>query len=149
MINIINGNILNCTEDIICHQVNCQGYMGGGVARQLANQYKGLEEDYRIVCKEDNFDYEELKGLAYIKKFNNKYIANLFSQKPNFDTDYEMLERALNWVKKKVIDEKLSVAIPYGIGCGIANGDWNKVYKIIEEVFSDYDVTLYRLPEEK
>ena len=60
-----------------------------------------------------------------------------------------MLERALNWVKKKVIDEKLSVAIPYGIGCGIANGDWNKVYKIIEEVFSDYDVTLYRLPEEK
>ena len=64
-----------------------------------------------------------------MKKFNDKYIANLFSQKPNFDTDYEMLERALNWVKKKATDENLSVAIPYGIGCGIANGDWNTVYK--------------------
>lgn len=149
MITIKQGDILQSTEDIIVHQVNVQGIMGGGIARQLALQYPGLEEDYRIVCQEDNFNYEELKGLAYIKEFNNKYIANLFSQKPNFDTDYEMLERALNWVKKKAIDEKLSIAIPYGVGCGIANGDWNKVYKIIEEVFSDYDVTLYKLPEEK
>lgn len=117
MVKTVNGNILNSTEDIICHQVNVQGYMGGGVARQLALQYPGLEEDYRIVCQEDNFNYEELKGLAYIKKFNDKYIANLFSQKPNFDTDYKMLERALNWVKKKAIDENLSIAIPYGIGC--------------------------------
>lgn len=30
-------------------------------------------------------------------------------------------------------------------GCGIANGDWKIVYKIIEEVFRDYDVTLYKL----
>ena len=50
-----------------------------------------------------------------MKKFDDKYIANLFSQKPNFDTDYEMLERALNWVKKKATADKLSVAIPYGI----------------------------------
>lgn len=117
MVKIKQENILNCDEDIIVHQVNTQGKMGGGIARQLADRYKGLEEDYRIVCQEDNFDYEELKGLAYIKKFDNKYIANLFSQKPNFDTDYEMLERALNWVKKKSIDENLSIAIPYGIGC--------------------------------
>ena len=65
------------------------------------------------MCEEDNFKYEELKGLAYIKKFEDKYIANLFSQNPNFDTDYEMLERALNWVKRKMVDENLTVAIPY------------------------------------
>lgn len=117
MINIVNGNILDCNEDIIVHQVNCQGTMEGGVARQLALQYPRLEKDYRAVCEENKFDYEELKGLAYIKKFNNKYIANLFSQKLDFNTDYKMLERALNWVKKKATDEKLSVAIPYGIGC--------------------------------
>lgn len=27
MVKIINGNILDCTEDIIIHQVNCQGIM--------------------------------------------------------------------------------------------------------------------------
>lgn len=42
-------------------------------------------------------------------------------------------------------NNNLSIAIPYGIGCSIANGDWNKVYKIIEKVFEDYDVTLYKL----
>ena len=99
------------------------------------------------MCEENKFDYEELKGLAFIKQYNDKYIANIFSQKPNFDTDYEMMKRAFNWVKIKMQDFKLSVAIPYGIGCGIANGDWNIVYKIIEEVFSDYDVTLYKLGE--
>lgn len=113
MVKIVKENILNCDKDIICHQVNIQGVMGGGLARQLADQYPKLEEDYRIVCQENNYNYEELKGLAYIKKFKDKYIANLFSQKPNFDTDYEMLERALNCVKKKAVDKKLSVAIPY------------------------------------
>lgn len=28
MIHIKRGNILNCTENIICHQVNVQGVMG-------------------------------------------------------------------------------------------------------------------------
>ena len=27
MVNIVKGNILNCTEDIIVHQVNVQGIM--------------------------------------------------------------------------------------------------------------------------
>lgn len=39
MVKIKQGNILNCNEDIIVHQVNVQGVMGGGVARQLKLQY--------------------------------------------------------------------------------------------------------------
>ena len=71
----------------------------------------------------------------------------MFSQKPNFDTDYEAMKKALVYIKKWAENNNLTIAIPYGIGCGIANGDWNKVYKIIEEVFNDYDVTLYRLED--
>lgn len=70
---------------------------------------------------------------------------NMFSQKENFDTDYEAMKTALEEIKQYAKDFNLSIAIPYGIGCGIANGDWDKVYKIIEEVFYDYDVTLYKL----
>ena len=32
-----------------------------------------------------------------------------------------------------------SVALPYGIGCGLAGGDWNTVYDIIKEVFANDD----------
>lgn len=145
MVNIVNGNILNCKEDIIVHQVNVQGIMGGGVARQLANQFKGLEEEYSEYCKLYNNNYNQLKGQVFKIMIQGKFIMNMFSQKENFDTDYEMMKVALEEIKKYAISFNLSVAIPYGIGCGIANGDWNIVYKIIEEVFSNYDVTLYRL----
>ncbi len=70
---------------------------------------------------------------------------NMFTQKENFDTDYEAMKTALEEIKQYAKDFKLSICMPCYIGCGIANGDWSTVYKIIEEVFSDYDVTLYRL----
>ena len=70
---------------------------------------------------------------------------NMFSQKENFDTDYEAMKKALKEIKQYAKSLKLSICMPYKIGCGIANGDWNIVYKIVEEVFNDYDVTLYKL----
>lgn len=75
----------------------------------------------------------------------DKVIANMFSQKENFDTDYLNMEIALKYLKAFAQKNNLSIAIPYGIGCGIANGNWNEVYKIVEKVFSNYDVILYRL----
>lgn len=44
-------------------------------------------------------------------------------------------------------DLKLTVCMPYKIGCGIANGDWETVENIIAKVFEDYEVTLYKLGE--
>jgi O-acetyl-ADP-ribose deacetylase (regulator of RNase III) len=32
MITIVKGNALDFTEDILIHQVNCKGIMGGGIA---------------------------------------------------------------------------------------------------------------------
>lgn len=145
MIKIVNGNILNAQEDIICHQVNVQGFMGGGVARQLADKYKGLEEFYAEHCRELENDYQMLSGTVLFYKDYEKIIANMFSQMPSFDTDYISMEKCLRYIKAWAENNNLSISIPYGIGCGIANGDWNVVYKIIEKVFSDYDVTLYNL----
>lgn len=139
------GNILECNENIIVHQVNTQGIMGGGVARQLANRYINLEKEYSEFCKLYNNDYNKLKGKVFKIMLEGKIIMNMFSQKENFDTDYEAMKIALEEIKEYAKSFKLSVAIPYGIGCGIANGEWSEVYKIIDEVFSDYDVTLYKL----
>lgn len=72
---------------------------------------------------------------------------NMFSQMPDFTTDYEAMKKALIEIKEYAKSFNLSIAIPYGIGCGIASGDWDKVFQIIEEVFNDYDVTLYKLGE--
>lgn len=126
--------------------VMCFGHMSGGVAWQLSQHYPGLEEDYRKYCERHNFDYSELKGRyhSYITD-NNKAIVNMFSQKPNFVTDYEAMERCLYQIKRDAMSSKATIAIPYGIGCGIANGDWEEVYRVIDKVFKGYKVTLYKL----
>ena len=150
MVVIKNGNLLDCTEDIIIHQVNCEGVMGGGVARQLALQYPDLEEIYKRHCDLTCNNYNKLKGTIFtvttadVEK-EYKTICNIFSQESNFNTDYEALKKCLEKVKKYAKYHCKSIAIPYKIGCGIANGDWDIVLDIILEVFGDYDITLYKI----
>lgn len=60
MVKIKIGNILDSEENIIVHQVNVQGVMGGGLARQLADEYKGLEPFYFEHCYSKKYDYQEL-----------------------------------------------------------------------------------------
>ncbi|MEF3308124.1 hypothetical protein PV433_04325 [Paenibacillus sp. GYB004] len=48
-------------------------------------------------------------------------------------------------LKEYAKERGLSVALPYQIGCGLANGDWNVVGPMIEDVFRDYECTLYRI----
>ena len=56
-------------------------------------------------------------------------------------TNYESLERAFKYISRYLRNK--SIAIPYKIGCCRGGGDWNIVYKMIEEIFKDCDVTLY------
>lgn len=124
MIKIKTGNILNCSEDIIVHQVNVQGIMGGGVAKQLALQYPGLEKEYSEFCKLYSNDYKQLKGQVFKIMLKGKFIMNMFNQKENFDTDYEAMKEALKKVKQYAKYFKLSIAIPY------RNRLWNSKWRL-------------------
>lgn len=112
---------------------------------QLAKKYEKLEETYAEFCELYNNNYNKLKGKVFKVMLKGKFIMNMFSQKPNFNTDYDAMKIGLNEIKEYAKSYNLSIAIPYGIGCGIANGDWNTVYKIIDKVFKDYEVSLYKL----
>lgn len=92
-----------------------------------------------------NNNYDLLSGTVLFYGDYEKTIANMFSQKPNFDTDYTAMEKSLRYIKMWSENNNLSIAIPHGIGCGIAHGNWDRVYKIIEKVFKDYEVNLYKL----
>ncbi|WP_223260709.1 hypothetical protein [Bacillus sp. LNXM65] len=43
MIKTVDGNILEASEDIICHQVNCKGVMGAGLAKQIKSKYPNIQ----------------------------------------------------------------------------------------------------------
>jgi len=160
LIKIINGNILNCTEDIVCHQVNCMGVMGAGLAKQIKDKYPIVYKIYKTLLDWSKEEYE--RGLSKNKyplgavqfvKVNDKIIANIFGQleygRDKIYTDYKALEKGLYGILETVtLDNSnykgCSIAIPYGIGCGLAGGSWDVVYKIIKKVFNDYGATIYK-----
>lgn len=130
----IKGDLLSADADIICHQVNLQGYMGGGLALSIANKYPSVEKEYR------NYEPKHLGEVCFAKT-DDFVVANCFSQTEDFNTDYDSLEQCLWGVKAYMTEHDLKkIAIPYKYGCGIANGDWETVLSIFGYVFDDIDI---------
>ena len=113
MVKVKNGNLLEVKEDVIVHQVNVDGIMGGGVAKQLAEQFEGLEKFYSKYCECLNNSYEFLNGNVLFYGSKDKIIVNMFSQFPNFETDYEAMNIALNYIKKWASNNNRTIAMPY------------------------------------
>lgn len=137
------GDILKATENVICHQVNVDGVMGGGLALQIARAYPKICDSYRRFCSFYNNNYETLKGRSMIGYINeSQYIANCFTQKPNFDTDYRAIYDCFTNLLQFCRDEQKTLAVPYKYGCGIANGDWKFVEKIFTDISKEFDVDI-------
>lgn len=151
MIKIIKGDILEASEDVIAHQVNCQGVMGSGVAKQIKEKYPEVYKKYKNYV--NNFEFKSLLlgNCQIVETTKEKYIANLFGQFgygiKEQQTNYKALEESLFSLKVSAKDNHKTLALPFKIGCGRGGGDWDIVYKIIEDVFQDYDVTLYQYDE--
>lgn len=147
MITYHNGDLLKSKCNIICHQVNLQGVMGGGLALQIARKYPLCAEKYVKHIDRYSSNYDLLGDVCYYKEGNSFYIANCFTQRENFDTDYTAVKKAFEDVEQVASCCKLSVGIPYGYGCGIANGEWEKVESIIKKVFenSKVDCQIWKL----
>lgn len=145
MISYHKGDLLESGCDIICHQVNLDGVMGGGIAYQIAQKYPEVERDYSLECMDYNYS-EKLGGSVCFSEIyysNGKYVANCFSQRRDFTTDYEWLKSCVYWIKEFIGKGKCSVSIPKNYGCGIAKGDWETVKEIWESAFeSDSDIEL-------
>ena len=46
MIQYYNGSIFDSKADILCHQVNCQGAFGYGIAGQVKKLFPEVEQTY-------------------------------------------------------------------------------------------------------
>ena len=144
MIKHIKCDIFESGADAILHQVNCQGVMGSGIAKQVRERFPEVYINYKRYCNE----HEDLLGRTFPVLIDPKHgsriqaVFNLFAQNHyGYDgkcyTDYEALKKCLYDVKQYTGYRK--IAIPYKMSCHRGGGDWNVVYKMIEEVFGDSD----------
>lgn len=154
MVKIIEGDLFETDAEVICHQVNCQGKMGSGIALQVKEKYPEVYKDYKCLCDDTKCKNELLGrvlGIHVETERNTKTIFNLFAQERyGYDgkcySDYNALQKCFEQVKH-FTSKNYTIAMPYLMGCNRGGGDWNIVYKMIEDTFEDYNVILYKRGE--
>ncbi len=153
---IIQGDILDIKKGVIVHQVNCQNKMGSGIAKALYTKYPIVKEKYH---KHMNVGYgmkfidKSFLGLISLVEITSRelYIVNLFGQlyygknKNIVYTDYDAFKKGIttlitDYIQKITIFKNLPIYLPYKIGCGLANGDWNIIVSILEELEKEYNI---------
>lgn len=148
MIKHIQCDIFESGADLILHQVNCQGVMGSGVAKQVHKKFPGVYNAYKTLCDMAPNRAQLLGKVQQVRLLTSgKFIANLFAQE-NYGrggkcyTDYDALKKCLQTVRNYPMFDKQTIAIPYLMGCDRGGGNWDIVYKMIEDIFSDSDMTV-------
>lgn len=152
------SDLLEANVDIIAHQVNCKGVMGAGLARQIREKYPDVYERYKDLCNRPEYrggNSELLLGRCQIIEVNQaskpKFVLNLFAQndygRQGVYTNYIAFASCMVQINDfcNSFNHRLTVGMPYGIGCGLAGGDLLKTLFIINQTITDADVELYKL----
>jgi len=128
----LKKNILTVNNGIICHQVNCKGKMGAGIALKIRKKWPIVYEKYLSACMVGKI---QLGSVQMIQISPVLYVANLAGQngygRDKRYTNYGALTSTLIDLQKISDDLKLQIYIPYKIGCANAGGDWDIVEDII------------------
>lgn len=148
MFQIIKGDLLHANAAFICHQVNCKNVMGAGVAKALYSKYPEVKSEYHKFCLNANSS-KDLLGEIQIVPLHSRDTAviNIFGQldygrqRGVVYTDYEALKKAFIKINQECAFKP--VAFPYGIGCGLAGGDWEKVERLMLRYLLDCNVKVY------
>lgn len=143
MIQYKYGDVLAVDTGIIVHQCNAQGVMGSGIARQIREQFPAAYMAY----KQQEHDHGlRLGDISFVRVGTKKYIVNLIGQASfggsQVHTSYKALEGGFKRILKLRLNliydgsPALDICMPR-IGCGLGNGSWDEVEKVIRRVIPD------------
>lgn len=149
-IQIIEGDLLETTADLILHQVNCQGKMNSGVAKAIREKWPIVFEEYKKL--------EGRMGLGMcqpVKISDTQKVINMFSQDRygydgNLYTSYDAVNRCLGKTKNYMKENGYnSISLPYNMCCCRGGANWTIIMELIKDNFKDTDFTIeiYKLEE--
>lgn len=156
MIKIVEGNIFNNLPEysVFLHQCNAKGWMGAGIAKDVAKRWPKAFKEYHEHCMWFKDGHEnELLGTFVGVKINPKLIVcNAIAQetvgKTQQMTNYsawKILCRKLEKQTRKINETSgvnWTIHAPYNIGCGLGGGNWNEMLDIFKAYFDDSPVEL-------
>lgn len=149
MIAFKNGDMFTSDAPYLCHQVNCMGRMGSGIAKTVREKFPNAYKAYMNLCQSDGVTPDDLLGTAQFVECGTQTIVNLFAQRNyGYDgalyTNYEAFRNCLRNIKESA-HLGTTIAFPNGIGCGLGGAKWETILGMIkEELADDYEVEVWK-----
>ncbi len=130
------GDLLKSSAEALVNTVNCEGYMGKGIAYQFKMQYPENNKDYVKACKSG----ELTVGKLHYFKEKGKIIVNFPTKnKWRANSKIEYINDGLDELIKLIHQLNIkSIAIP-PLGSGNGGLIWSEVKEIIEKKLSVLD----------
>lgn len=142
MIRSETGNILDSSAQCLVNTVNCEGFMGKGIAYQFKERFPENNKEYVKACKNGNLTI----GKILFFEEDGKIIANFPTKnKWREKSQYSYIDSGLEALEKGITERNIqSLAIP-PLGCGNGGLDWNIVKQKILDRFknSNVDIIIY------
>lgn len=155
-----NQDIFAAEWNGMVHCANLHNVMGGGIAKLVRSKFpEAYEADGKVINpKLGSFSFA---SVCVCQEFNiNVEIFNLYGQfgigndghpmnrNVRYDAIHDGVWRICEHITDAFKEEKYKLAFPYGMGCGLAGGDWRIVSSILESVESNFpniEFQIYKL----
>ena len=130
------GDLLKSDAECLINTVNCEGYMGKGIAYQFKLKYPENNKQYMKACKDGSFGIGKLNW--YVE--DGKTIINFPTKnKWREKSHMEYIEAGLDdLIRILPVLNVRSVAIP-PLGCGNGGLLWTDVKDVINRKLSSFD----------
>lgn len=144
MIRFITGNMFEIEADCLINTVNCEGFMGKGIAYQFKMRFPQNNKDYIRACKTGELRIGTIH--SYVEA--DKTIINFPTKdKWRANSKIEYIEQGMEaFIKELPSLNVKKIAIP-SLGCGNGGLEWNTVKQIVTEYLipleNDYEFFIF------
>ncbi len=134
MIRLTSGNLLKCEAEALVNTVNCDGFMGKGIALQFKISFPENYKAYHRACKKAEIQPGKMFTFETQSISNQKYIINFPTKRRWRDKSrMEDIKIGLTDLISEIKHYRIrSIAIP-PLGCGLGGLKWSVVKPLIEE----------------
>ena len=144
---LTEGNLLSSAAQALVNTVNCEGYMGKGLALQFKQMFPDNYHEYHNTCKQGKVVPGKMFVTEEEIETGTKIIINFPTKRQWRERSYlEDIESGLVDLVKVIHHRNISsIAIP-PLGCGLGGLKWEAVKPLIERAFvelPDVDVYLF------
>lgn len=128
------------TDYTLCHCISKDFVMGKGIAKTFTEKYPRMKS----YLKESNelLNYKVGDAVIYTVRFKNDVINLITKEKYWHKPTYDTLRKALVSCKTICRQNNITRLAMPKIGAGLDRLKWDKVSKIIQEVFDDMAIEI-------